>query len=483
MIKSTYSSLVLVSILYLTFGCNFIPDKTNEITSLQDALWEIQSKADTFKIDNKQDTILIAAKGSRIRIPANAFLLPNGTPPVGNVKISVIEAFSVRDIIGHNLHTTSNGHLLETGGMINIEASANGVMLSLKADQTIEVAIPKNEDQQGMELFYEVKLDDGSITWMPADQLDSTKEEAPDTIQYAYYEDGSVVVTDGDNTTEVIAYPEELYDYHLRYINWRDNGLSDLKLKGTTQNLISFIENPANVQSEDAKKFIDNEWLIYFEVKIDENGKLHKYKIRNDPYLNSNRKQSAADAVTIAVKLLESAPPFDLQSTSSPVDHSKKYLFGICGRRKLNTERYKEWFRAQSEISEPISDVGVNNPINSYVFNISRLGWINCDRFYDIADSLKVNYQVSVQEFENTSVSLVFKNIKSVMTGQPENGLYSFQNIPIGSEVYIVAIGYKNKKPSIAILDKSVGKEKIYIREFKTVTLDELDQALDKIGW
>lgn len=471
----------MVLTVYVTFGCYQLPDNTNKITSLQEVLTEIQSAADTFLIDQKKDTLLVANNGSNIKIPANAFQLVDGSTPIGNVKVSVIEAFSVNHILGHNLHTTSNGQLLETGGMINIEASSNGVQLILKENQTIEVSIPKNNDQPDMELFYEVEQEDGTVTWVTADEIEIANEA--DTTKYEYY-GGDSIATTGDFTTErMSSYPEELYDYHFKYISWVDEGLSDIQLKGKNQNLIQFIEDPANANREDVKEFIDNYWRVFFEIRIDENGKLHDYKLRNDPYLNSSKMKDAANAVTIAVKLLESAPPFDLRSVKGSVDHGKRYLIGVSGNKRLNKAKYRKWFREQGVKEETVTEEGSGNSIGRYVFNVSRLGWINCDRFYEMADSLKVNMQIEIPELQDASISLVFKDLKSVMSSTPANGVYSFDNIPSGSAVYVVAISYDDKTAKIAIMDTKVRGGKIKITDFKSVTLDELDQELDQIGW
>lgn len=89
----------------------------------------------------------------------------------------------------------------------------------------------------------------------------------------------------------------------------------------------------------------------------------------------------------------------------------------------------------------------MRNRTDAYIMSVSNLGWINCDRFYDIEQP--VDLMVNVPEnWENVSVRLVFKSIRSVLPGYyvNENGLVKFESVPAGEEVTLVAYGKKGSR-------------------------------------
>ncbi|MCH2044390.1 MAG: OmpA family protein [Saprospiraceae bacterium] len=128
--------------------------------------WELNDVGDVFNyinkddytrksIDNVQSNIVLGEKGTILKIPANAFQDSSGTD-VTNVNIKLREAYSYSDMLINNLATVSDGELLETGGMVYIEATnaVTGEKLSLKEGQSVEIQMPTNKPlPEGMQLF------------------------------------------------------------------------------------------------------------------------------------------------------------------------------------------------------------------------------------------------------------------------------------------------------------------------------------------
>jgi len=79
------------------------------------------------------------------------------------------------------------------------------------------------------------------------------------------------------------------------------------------------------------------------------------------------------------------------------------------------------------------------------LISVSKLGWINCDRFYRNS-SPKIDFVVSVPGEMDPDVTLVFEEINSVMSySYREGNKYVFRNIPECMKVKVVGL-YKNKK-------------------------------------
>lgn len=77
--------------------------------------------------------------------------------------------------------------------------------------------------------------------------------------------------------------------------------------------------------------------------------------------------------------------------------------------------------------------------------SFSKLGWINCDRFYNEEEKITMNFKIRSKE--EIHVYVVFHNINSVMPAKKiMNGVYTIDGIPKGKNISIVAIYSNDKK-------------------------------------
>ncbi len=110
-----------------------------------------------------------AAEGTRIKIPANALVYADGETPLGEVKLEITEFYSMADILRNKLTTTSNGQMLESAGMININVSRNEKPLRLKGGATMDVQFAERSANDGFGLFYgQNDPQTGGVNWIPA---------------------------------------------------------------------------------------------------------------------------------------------------------------------------------------------------------------------------------------------------------------------------------------------------------------------------
>jgi hypothetical protein len=84
--------------------------------------------------------------------------------------------------------------------------------------------------------------------------------------------------------------------------------------------------------------------------------------------------------------------------------------------------------------------------IDQIILTSSKLGWINCDRFYKVAN--KTNLIVNVDKSIKPVVRLVFKDINSIMPCFLNmNGEGTFPNVPVGSNAQLIAFGLIDDEP------------------------------------
>lgn len=142
------------------------------LTTLED--WEAPKKALKATLNHlaearKQDFEVVAGQaqnivgrgGTHISIPADAFDVPKGT----KVQLKLTEAYKVSDMLINQLSTISNGEFLTTGGMIKLEALANGQAVGLKSGKSLAVNVPTDNPTKEM-MLYEMEQLEGSTNWI-----------------------------------------------------------------------------------------------------------------------------------------------------------------------------------------------------------------------------------------------------------------------------------------------------------------------------
>lgn len=119
-----------------------------------------------FTINPKEDNIVEGAQGSTVFIPQDALLDKNGNPAKGEVKIELAEALTVEDMVTSNLTTTSNGKLLQTGGMLYLNATANGEPLHIDTTKPLRIEIPTDTKVEGMQAYRGIRDSAGNMNWV-----------------------------------------------------------------------------------------------------------------------------------------------------------------------------------------------------------------------------------------------------------------------------------------------------------------------------
>lgn len=134
---------------------------TNELGGTNWADADRNLPTQLFTIDPDKDTVIETSGGIIFAIPAGAFL--DAKDPM---TIEVREALTSFDVMKAGLSTTSNGALLETGGMFYLNARNGETSLKLNPDKPVCANVPTDEIRPGMQLFDGERQADGSINWV-----------------------------------------------------------------------------------------------------------------------------------------------------------------------------------------------------------------------------------------------------------------------------------------------------------------------------
>lgn len=432
--------LILISLfVFILFSCkNENKENSSDLESskssnnlsenkklLLDFYTKNDKKPQFFLIDNNKDTTIVCSEKTRITIKANSFVFSKTGKNLNNsIKISVKEYYTISDILLGRLSTTSNGNLLETGGMLEINATSDSKKCDLKKGKNIEIEIPTKAKKERMQLFTG-NWKNNTINWnleknsIDLNQTFSTVDEMP------VYPGGVTKMNQFISRNLVLPKNVDILlgTVYTSFIVDKEGNVTDIKItKGFSKN-------------------IDAEAIKVLK-------KLSKF---TPGKLNG-----------IPVNVLYPLPiDIGLAYEEDDVSFSKKTI------SKNNNEMLK---KAGSE------------DISYYLFSSSKLGMINCDRFWDYDASLKINYAINLDNNSDAAINIVFHSFKSVLTKSTDNKNITFDSIPSGEKITIFAIKYFDKKPFLAIKETKTSAQGENNLDFQEITFEKLKNEMKKLN-
>lgn len=121
-----------------------------------------------FTVDANSWQTIVGNKGTKLSIPADAFVYSNGSTVSGSVDIELIEVLNVSDMVKNRVSTISNNEVLVSGGQLKVVVTQNSNELLLKPGYSISVDVPTNNPDPQMALFTGDEGQDGDISWTSA---------------------------------------------------------------------------------------------------------------------------------------------------------------------------------------------------------------------------------------------------------------------------------------------------------------------------
>ena len=358
--------------------------------------------------------VLIGEEGTELLIPSDAFVHADGTPVTGEVEILLTEVANKQELILSNLPTQSNGRMLVSGGVIHIEALAEGKKVKLAPGKSVLVNFPGGyiPDMQLFKGQYDVA---GTMNWVPMAEAPGSKTRPMSKMDLG----------------KDLAMPLFL-DYG--------------KVNPTTMQFADGNHSVAGYMSamlQTGYRCVGND-AIYVEMKTDESGRVTSAKTltgKNPCY-------------RLALEEIAQTLQFDLSLLTAPRD---RLFVNVDPRIIPNGDPGENMFATLAGNADAFNNPQVLAAIEEYMekekaqnfaknaFAVTELGWINCDKFYnEKSERVNVMASVSNKNLEGKAKAfLVFEDMNSVIEGQmTANGQYTFANIPTGMKAKVVAIGY-----------------------------------------
>jgi hypothetical protein len=408
-----------------------------------------------FKINAAKDTLLFAADGTVLKIPANAFMDSNKKPASYPITIQLTECYQYASMLANNLTTLCNNQQLVTGGMINIKAfDAANNPLQLFYNRPVQISMPAERFDAGMQLF-----------------VADTRQAVPSVIP-EFVGDTAAIADENVINWRAAGQPQG-YTNTSRFIHPGKIKLFDVRqaMTDATQKkeAVYLVKINKNIDDDKIKQLISSKYFTDItKVKLQRVQSFGKeVKGKNTNVMITKEGFVAGDSVMIS---FEKAVKEGLLSTGDSIAFVKQV--------KADSLLFAEKRRQDS-----IVFIKQKEFERTYNFDITRLGWINCDKFYK-ADVPKIEFTITVDidlEKAMGNYNLVFTNIKSVIKGRYKNGQIHFGALPLNEPIQLVCVAVQNNKAIACIKSFKIAPDVFTSLQFTEMTPEEFTQKLVKL--
>jgi hypothetical protein len=428
---------------------------------------QLRPRSQHFEIDANSDFSIEGENGTQIYIPSNSFINENGETITGKVEIELIEVLSVADFIKTNLQTLSNGNLLQSEGMLFIDAKSNGQTVTLSSDKKLQIELPKinNYDvASNIRIFSGAYDSIGNINWSENPKLEN----------------------------KLIPLPLELFDYK-RWVSFgfkrvlNNNGYqapgNDEVVDSLTFKHPS-LENTFIATREFEERYdhiMSAEWAIghytsYYSTTV-QTGQMIKDSAISLIYLNNLDKDLwYCDSLAHTYMKTWEGKQLDKKGFS-----------------EIEIDEIIGAFERQNKIVTARRNKQTARRVLTNSFSVSKLGWINCDQFYNNPNAKESNIMASVSnldEYEFATVSLIINGRRIALNGtSSDNVEYTFTGksepytrLPIGETATIFALSYKNDKPYIGIKEFVISEKESFNIELVERSIEDINEKLKRIN-
>lgn len=435
--------------------------------SLIEMLTQLEKKPQIFSVKSNRDTVLQCKEGTTLRIKANSFVSEKtGQEISGNVQLKVKEYYKLSDILLARLSTTSDGKIIETGGMLHLLATSGTDTCTIKQGEKIEIGFPFETKKSDMIAFTGIRESD-KINWEPVPVV----------------EQPTLMISDGRPEEDVFMVVEEMPEYP------GGNSILMRNIKENIQYPYSALKN-----KQQGKVFVN--------FVVDRLGYIRDIRVAKG--LGNVLDKAAAYVISQIPGTWKPGKqrglPVDVSYTISvdfrisDADTTKNALVGAkLFEKQLNELKYDE--KTKRLLTEPkkymedfekkVKDGNVQESdifaANQYVLGAYQLGWINCDRYVNFPGP-KTSFSVLLDDPDRVLVNVIFNRFKSIIPGAPENDCIRFKGVPIGEKITVVALKTQGDKVLLSVQEAEITENAEINLNFRSITPELLKSEMEKIG-
>jgi hypothetical protein len=446
--------------------------------------------AQTFWLNPRRDTVLLGAEGTTIWVPAQALVAP--TRELGSaelVEFRLQEFYSLPDILLNNLSTNSSQGLLETGGMLHLEARTRaGELCRLRPGTELLIRMPAVRPKADMQLFTGVRTPRHRLDWQrprKALPISSFQETGPSPAgkvkqltnvlvrQLAYSAAMAQRIHEGRTRRQRKAFRRSTRFTGKQLVEFGQVALRiDRQGRVLSAAIFGIQDSTLSTRLQQAAL----QFPSFRPAVLQGPTRPNAATAAPRSYLLSVRKQRPTLAVPLPQLPVAGSWVFEIGFT-----RAGRVWLPEPGRGSVDNRLGQGPVFEAGEARRRLRQSGAQlqatrlDSLGGYLFSAANLGWANCDRFVNQSGPrLTVRVETAAPDAQ---VQLVFKRIRAVLPGYGR-GSCRFDAIPANEPATIVAFKRENGLTYLATRSIRASTEPERNLEFRPVTPAELRTAL-----
>lgn len=495
-------------------------------SSVDDLLDQLGPQMQYVTIDNSTDQNITLQDGTEIFIPAKSLVYADGSGEInGLVTIEVKESYDVMDFVAEDLHTKTADEMLQTGGMIYINAKAGERQVGIKTGKMLDITYPEKAVAADMSLYDAVETEEG-ISWTISEGEVSTRKatlseedfdisalinfamESPVMPDIAFGIMPKIPIVPAEPSKpqkptppkkEASNYDQKLVTYNksLKVFEKRMSSYQDLKLNYDT----------VKPRAEAELRM----WELEVEDRITQ---IKEYEKEMKDYTCDTKLYNAITYVQNNYGSIPSNELFttfkemvftdiELENIKDPYEEAfGNFKKQVLRRKKvkkdyLNYNSYNRRSKFNKVVKPLINEVDAQNmekivaktkkindgDLDRYMFSVGNFGYHNVDKPIEYAPEEMLELAIS-DTAEGTKYYVVLKDAQSVIAPQYMGDNYALEGLPKNHEVLIVGVKLVDSLPQMAVTDFNTGSDDLYAlnMEFKETNLNGIRTELEALN-
>ncbi|MFZ1686676.1 MAG: OmpA family protein [Flavobacteriales bacterium] len=440
----------------------------------------------TFNIDPNSELTITTAAGARLQLPALALLDADGRPVKGSVQLNVTDALDLDVILGHALSTRSGDQLIETAGMLKIEAvGSDGAALSLDPSKPITVTLPGTEQKDGMQLFVSQDGSDWNtppasttFSWAISENIRVSTD--PPVLQWPAMK--KLVYHAPKNAPRKPAepiHPKEpnaprRESFNSTYRWWRFVSRETVR-NNDERRYDAAMDKHALVLEKHARRVdqYELECAAYPQALEDFAARSAEWECTKEDHHDQWKREVWQPAFETYQRQREAVRP----RNDSIMAAWRLRNDSLTAEWRKEREQYNDAYAARLD---SLGNAATTNNLMGYVLTTSRLGWINCDRFMDEPGPRTI-LAIADPDASEEQVYVVFTRIKSMLQLEhTEGNSYRYENMPRNQPAVVFAYKVENGKPMLC--HQPVDHTKKMKLDFKPSSFAEIRKVLRELN-
>jgi hypothetical protein len=370
-------------------------------------LAQLAQPVQQFYINPARDTLLLCAEGTVLHIRAFTFMHPLTNKYIKDSLVLVVrECYDYTSMFANQLRTLSEDGPLVTGGMVYLAATIGNSSKQPLVVRPIELQMPMTSYDPAMQLY------------LPITEKDSSK---------ALQQDNWVAAG------QVQAYKNNIIfrgRTHIKIMDVQQRVSKDEK----SETAYFQVQPLVDITGDKIKALIQNRYSgITGRIVIEKTAVPdEKTVLKNTRAMATGKGFVMADSILL---------PFKEAVAEKLISQRDSLRFTALLR--MDSLLYQQTVQQDS-----IAFLQKMAFEKAYRFNISGLGWVNCDKLMKPGVP-QVDFVIRYAPGEapsNGLYNLVFTNIKSIIKGQYINGNIHFGILPVGEPVQLICIAEQQGK-------------------------------------